>query len=97
MAHNRGRAPVPEPVVEGLVSTTTARLVARHPSLGVAVVDAVVYQAATELVSTVADADKLRRLLDRRAHARLMAMTGTPIAVTTQVPAPTGWAAAKLP
>jgi hypothetical protein len=33
-------------------------------------------------VSTVADVEVFGRLLDRRAHARLAAMTGAPIPVT---------------
>ena len=72
---------MPGRVVDDLVSAVIGRLMARHPSAGAAVVDAVVQQAAGELVSTVADADVFGRLLDRRAHARLAAMTGAPIPV----------------
>jgi hypothetical protein len=54
----------------------------QHPSLEGATVDAVVYQAVAELVSCVDDPDRLARLLDRRVHARLLALAGQPIAIT---------------
>jgi hypothetical protein len=81
MGRNRGREPMCRRVVGDLVSDVNARLAARHPSLGAAAVDLVVYQAAAELVSTVADPAQLARLLDRRAHARLLAMAGHPVAI----------------
>jgi hypothetical protein len=88
MGRNRSREPVCARVVGDLVSEAVARLAARHPSHGAAVVDLVVYQAATELVSTIADAAELARQLDRRAHARLLAMAGHPVAITRTRPEP---------
>jgi hypothetical protein len=73
--------------VDDLVSAATVRLTAGYPSVDESVVNAVVYQAASELVSTIADAEQLGQLLDRRAHARLTAMTGSPIAIG-RVPRP---------
>jgi hypothetical protein len=88
MRRNSGWACLPGHVVDELVSTVTGRLAARHPSVGAAVVDAVVQQAAGELVSTVADVELFGRLLDRRADARLAAMTGAPIPVARRSAAP---------
>lgn len=82
MGRNRSRAPVRERIVGDLVSEVIARLAARHPSLGATMVDLVVYQAATELVSTIVDPTQLAQQLDRRAHARLLAMAGHPVAIT---------------
>lgn len=82
VCRNRGWPSVPGRVVAELVSAAVARLTVRHPALGDTTVDTVVYQAATELVGTVGDAEQLSRLLDRRANARLTAMSGTPIAIT---------------
>lgn len=79
---------MPGRVVDDLVSAVTGRLMTRHPSAGAAVVDAVVQQAAGELVSTIADVERFGRLLDRRADARLSAMTGAPIPVTRTGTAP---------
>ena len=87
MRRNSGWPCVPARVVDDLVSAVTARLAVRHPSVGVPVVDSVVYQAAAELVSTIADPERLGRLLDRRADARLAAMTGSPVAITSDPPA----------
>jgi hypothetical protein len=46
------------------------------------VVADITYQGAVDLVISVTDPDQLARLLSRRSHARLMAMSGAPIAVT---------------
>ena len=82
MRQNSGWGCMPGHVVDDLVAAVTVRLATRHPAAGHAVVAAVVQQAAGELVSTVADAEVFGRLLDRRAHARLAAMTGAPIPIT---------------
>ena len=66
MSGNRGRACVPAPVVEDLLSATIARMTSRHPAFDVTTVNAVAYQAAVELVSTVADPTQLRLMLERR-------------------------------
>src|SRR5262245_56054647 len=88
MRPNRGRPAVAGPDVEEVMSAVAARLAERHPTLSEATVNSVVYQAAVDLVSTVTDTAQLRCLLERRAHARLMAMTGQPIVITTRVTAP---------
>jgi hypothetical protein len=82
MRRNSGRPCVSGHVVADLVSATTARLVLRHPLAAKKVVDSVVYEAAAELVGMVANSEQLSLLLNRRAHARLTAMTGSPIAIT---------------
>lgn len=87
MGHNSGRSAVPGPMVARLVAATAARLVHRHPSIEDAVVHAVVYQAAVDLVSTIADSEQLRRLLQRRADARLRALTGAPVPITSTLKA----------
>lgn len=81
MRRNSGWPSVPSRIVEDLVSAAAARLTAGYPSVCELVVGAVVYQAACELVGTIADAERLGQLLDRRARARLSAMTGSPIAI----------------
>jgi hypothetical protein len=81
MRKNKGWACVPGWAVADVVSGTASRMVTRHPGLDVSVVDTVVYQAAVELVSTVADAEQLSRMLLRRADARLAAMGGAPVAI----------------
>lgn len=83
MGNNSGRSAVPGPVVTRLVAIAAARLANRHPSVDEAVVYAVVYQAAGELVSTIVDPDQLRHMLSRRADARLMAQAGAPIPLTS--------------
>jgi hypothetical protein len=83
MGHNNGRSAVPGPVVTQLVADVVARLTNQHPSIEDSVVTAVVHQAAGELVSTVADPEQLRRQLPRRADARLMALTGAPVPITS--------------
>ncbi|HEY7594775.1 MAG TPA: hypothetical protein VH969_16605 [Actinophytocola sp.] len=83
MSRNRGRSHVPGPAVEDVVAATVARMTVRHPSVPDAVVGGVVYQAAVELVCTVADGEQLRRQLERRVHARLLALAGTPVPITT--------------
>jgi hypothetical protein len=83
MSRNRGRSHVPGPVVEDVVAAVVARMTVRHPSVADAVVGDVVYQAAVELVCTVVDRDELRRQLERRVHARLLALTGAPVPITT--------------
>lgn len=77
MSRNRGRSHVPGPVVEEVITAVVARMTVRHPSVDEAVVRGVAYQAAIELVCTVVDRDQLRRQLERRVHARLLAVDGT--------------------
>jgi hypothetical protein len=83
MGHNSGRSAVPGPVVAPLVAATAARLADRHPGVEGTVVHAVVYQAAVELAGTTADPDRLGQLLQRRADARLMALTGAPVPISS--------------
>ena len=83
MGHNSARSAVPGSVVAQLVAAVAARLANRHPSVDDTVVYEVVYQAAVELISTVADPEQLKRLLGRRADARLMALIGTPVPITS--------------
>jgi hypothetical protein len=82
VSRNRGRIAVPGHLVAQAVAATTARLARRHPSIDHDVVHSAVYQAAVELVGTVTDPDRLAPLLERRGHARLLAMTGAPLAIT---------------
>jgi hypothetical protein len=70
-------------VVARLVAAAAARLANQHPSIDDTVVYAVVYQAAVELVGTVADPERLRHMLPLRADARLMALTGAPVPITS--------------
>jgi hypothetical protein len=86
MGRNRGRLAVSGRVVDDVVPAVTQRLAGLHPSLDGDVVDAVVHHAATELVSVVDDPVLLARLLDRRAHARLAAMAGSPIPIAAAQP-----------
>jgi hypothetical protein len=88
MSHNSGRSAVPGSVVAPLVAAIVARLADRHPAVDGALVHAVVYQAAVDLVSTIADPERLGQLLHRRADARLRALTGAPVAITSARPAP---------
>jgi hypothetical protein len=81
MGRNSGRSAVPGPLVAQLVAATSARLAKAHPSVEHTVVQAVVYEAAVELASTVADPERLGRMLPLRAHARIMALTGAPIPI----------------
>ncbi|MCG8914405.1 hypothetical protein L6E12_01160 [Actinokineospora sp. PR83] len=48
-----------------------------HPGVAPPTVQAVVVQAAWELAAHAHLPESFRRLLHRRAHARLLAMTGT--------------------
>lgn len=82
MPNNGGRSALPGQVVARLVAAVAAGLANQHPTVTVTDVHAVVYQAATELASTVADPERLRRLLTRRAHARLLAQSGVPVPIT---------------
>lgn len=77
MNRNRGRSHVPGPVVEEVIAAVVARMTVRHPSVDEPVVRGVAYQAAIELVCTAVDRDQLRRQLERRVHARLLAVDGT--------------------
>lgn len=83
MGRNTGRSAVPGPVIAQLAAAAVARLAKRHPSIDYTVVHAVVYQAATELASTIADPEQLRRMLPLRANARLMALNGTPVPIAS--------------
>jgi hypothetical protein len=78
---NRGRKRVPQRVVADIVSDTISRLTLRHPSFADTVVNAVVYEAVSELVTTVTEPDQLRQMSTRRAHARLTATSGRPMAI----------------
>ena len=69
MRRNSGWASVPGGAVGELVSSVATRMVVRHPFFTVSVVDSVVQQAASELVSTVTEAGQLARLLERRGIA----------------------------
>jgi hypothetical protein len=90
VSRNRGRVAVPGHLVAHAVAAATARLARRHPSIEHDVVHSAVYQAAVELVSTVTDPDRLAPLLERRGHARLLAMTGAPLAISRS-PRPQAW------
>lgn len=81
MRRNSGWASVPGGAVGELVSSVATRMVVRHPFFTVSVVDSVVQQAASELVSTVTEAGQLARMLERRVDARLAAMSGSPVAI----------------
>jgi hypothetical protein len=85
VGRNSGRPVLAARVVGEILTDATARLAARHPGVTVAVVAEVTYQVATELVSAIVEPDRLRRMLDHRAHARLLAMGGTPIAIGSGV------------
>jgi hypothetical protein len=81
VGRNGGRPVVAACVVGDIVADVTAQLVARHPGFACSVVAEVTYQVASELVSVIGEPERLRRILDRRAHARLMAMAGAPVAI----------------
>jgi hypothetical protein len=59
------------------VDATVRELAVAHVDLPVTVVDSVVRQAARELVGTPRPLHDFMRMLNRRASARLLAMTGT--------------------
>ena len=88
VGHNSGRSAVPGSVVAPLVAATAARLADRYPAVDGTVVHGVVYQAAVELVSTTADPEQLAQQLQRRADARLRALTGAPVPLTSARAAP---------
>jgi imidazolonepropionase-like amidohydrolase len=81
VGRNGGRPVVAACVVGDILADATAQLVARHPGFAGSVVAEVTYQVATELVSVIAEAERFSLMLDRRAHARLMAMAGAPVAI----------------
>ncbi len=80
------RDPVPAPrpehaALRAIADAAHRALATRHPSVDAAVIEAVVYQAAGELVCTQRTPAAFAQLLHRRANARLLAMTGvfTPV------------------
>lgn len=81
-SRNHGRLAVPAHAVATVMSTVTERLARRHEHIEPAVVETAVLQAASELVTTVTDPDELALLIERRVHARLMAMSGMPVAIS---------------
>ncbi|WP_157367921.1 hypothetical protein [Alloactinosynnema sp. L-07] len=66
-----------DPALPDLVAATIRELAVAHVDVPVSVIDAVVRQAAWELVATHRSTAEFARLLARRADARLLAMTGT--------------------
>ncbi|SES47641.1 hypothetical protein [Actinokineospora terrae] len=76
-AARQANTPDPRQITEDACSA----LVGAHTTIGADVVTAVVLQAAGELVNRARAPEEFRRLLHRRATARLAAMTGvlTPI------------------
>lgn len=84
----RHRVVLSPDVVDGVLARVVGQLVALHPGVGRAVVAAVAYQAAIELVVTVGDAGELARMLTRRADARLLAAAGAPVPIARRVPQP---------
>jgi hypothetical protein len=86
---NRGRAAVPSTAVATAVSAAMARLAHRHPSVGQTVLREAVHQAAVELVNTATDPDGFASQLERRVHARLLAMAGAPLAIRRRHSGPT--------
>jgi hypothetical protein len=85
VGRNGGRPAVAACVVGDILADATVRLAARHPGFAWSVVAEVTYQVATELVSVIVDPERLSRMLDSRAHARLMAMAGAPVAIGSGV------------
>jgi hypothetical protein len=83
----RTRAIAPETVL-ALMNAAIDAVCARLPGERRESVERVVYEVATELVSTVTDPDRLATMLRLRATARLTAATGhlTPIRSTTELP-----------
>ncbi|HVK22044.1 MAG TPA: hypothetical protein VM677_11850 [Actinokineospora sp.] len=66
-----------DPALPDLVAATIREFAVNHVDLPVSVIDSVVRQAAWELACTPRSTADFARLLNRRATARLLAMTGT--------------------
>jgi hypothetical protein len=81
VGRNRGRQPLPPEIVQRTVAETITAMTDRHPAIPADTVIRTVHDAAADL--TCATSEHFAASLRRRAHGRLAAMTGCPIAIET--------------
>ena len=81
MARNTGPRPVTPDQIITIMTDATRDLAGRMPEYSRESVARVVYEVATELVSTVTDPQRLAVMLRRRSAARLRAQAGHPVPI----------------